>query len=149
MKIMAKKVVFCIILIIINLLYVLFLLSESEIFTGRFDFRVLYIPGLLFGLIVFPVINLVLWKIRAQISWVDYTLIVMPLLLWLLIIPGGSFVNFLFINFPLIWMVSFLYLFRFSDIVKDKNIYVAVLFLWALITIISFGINYFIPILPE
>jgi len=149
MKIIPKEFILCFLFIVVNLLYLLLIMIELDVFAGKFNFEILYIPGLLFGFLIFPVANFILWKVRGQIGWIDYTLIIVPLLLWLLIIPGGSFTNFLFMNFPLIWTVSLLYLLRFSCVIKDKNVYVVALFLWILIAVVSFGINYSIPILPE
>ncbi|MGD0784281.1 MAG: hypothetical protein ABR969_00500 [Sedimentisphaerales bacterium] len=148
-KIVTKQTGLCFVLGVINLFYVLFISNELDIFAGKFSFKILYLPGLVLGLLILPAMNYFLWNIRNKISQIDYTLIAIPLLLWLLIIPGGSFTNFLFINFPLIWTVSLLYLFRFSNMTKRVNIYVVVSFLWALVAVISFGVNYFIPILPE
>ena len=119
-----------------------------ELFFGRFVFNIIYGPGIIFALLIFPLANFILWKIKVRVMWLDYSLLVVPLILWLLILPGGSFTNFLFINFPLTWTVSFLYLFRFSNIAKDNTYYVA-LFCWILITAILFLVNDVIPVLPE
>ena len=136
-------------LMILNSLYALFLIGEMEWFVGKFNFNAFYVPGAIFALLIFPLANVILWRIKERIEWVDYTLIIMPLILWLLVIPGGSFTNFLFVNFPMVWTVSLLYLFRFSNIFEGKNVYVLAVFLWLSITVILFAMNYFIPILPE
>jgi len=146
---MTKKSLLCIMLMVLNSLYALFLIGEMDCFIGKFNFNAFYVPGAIFALLIFPLANLVLWRIKERIVWIDYTLIMMPLILWLLVIPGGSFTNFLFINFPIIWTVSLLYLFRFIDIFNSKNVYVLAFLLWLSITVILFAINYFIPILPE
>ena len=142
------KMLLCIMLIMVNLLYTLFIIGEIELFFGRFVFNIIYAPGIIFTLLIFPSANFILWKVKERVMWFDYSLLVLPLILWLLILPGGSFTKFLFINFPLTWTVSFLYLFRFSNIAKD-NIYYAALFCWILIIMILFLVNTVIPILPE
>ena len=146
-KFWSKQKYLCLILIVIDVLYALFIVHEVEILTGNIYFKAFYLPGLIFSLLIFPMALFFLWRIREKITWIDYTFLAIPLLLWLLIIPGGSFTNFLFINFPLTWTVSLLYLFRFSSISGNKCLFV--LFLWPLITAILFAVNHFIPILPE
>ena len=136
-------------LVVINALYALFVIGEMGIIAGKLHFKVLYVPGLIFSILIFPAALFFLWRVKGQIAWLDYTFLVIPLLLWLLIISGGSFTNFLFVNFPLIWTVSLLYLVRFSNIVTGKNIYFMTLILWLTITGILLAMNYFIPILPE
>ena len=146
---MIKQPVLCYAIGIINLCYLFFITHELDIFAGKFSFKIFYLPGLVFGLLMFPAAIFFIWKIKNQIEKIDYTLIVIPFLLWLFIIPGGSFTNFLFINFPLIWTVSLLYLFRFSSITKRTNIYFIVISLWTFIAVISLVAALFIPILPE
>ena len=146
---MTKKSLLCITFMILNSLYALFLISEMEWFVGKFKLNDFYVPGAIFALLVFPLANVILWKIKERIEWIDYTLIIIPLILWLLVIPGGSFSNFIFINFPMVWTVSLLYLFRFSNIFEGKNVYVLALLLWLSITVILFAVNYLIPVLPE
>lgn len=148
-KIITKQNVLCFALELINLFYVVFIFGELGIFGGELNFGLLYVPGLVSGLLILPIANIILWTSRSRIERIDYTFIAIPLFLWLLVIPGGSGTNFIFINFPLIWFVSLIYLFRFSKMAKDKNTLVLSFCLWTLIILLSFVINYFIPILPE
>ena len=105
------------------------------------------IPDLLFGFAIFPLMNLFLWSNSAKIEWVDYSLAVMLPLLWLLIVPGGSFANFIFINPALIGVVSSLYLLRFKF--SNKHLWIKTLVLWVVIAGILLFISALIPILPE
>ena len=105
------------------------------------------IPDLLFGFAIFPLMNLFLWSNSAKIEWVDYSLAVMLPLLWLLIVPGGSFANFIFINPALIGVVSSLYLLRFKF--SSEHLWRKVLLLWIVIAVILLFISALIPILPE
>jgi hypothetical protein len=149
MRIVTKKSVLCCIFITLNLMYSVFIINELGIFSGQLEFRVLYAPGLVFSLLIFPCSCVFLRKIKEQFVWIDITFILIPLLLWLLAIPGGSFANFLFINYPLIWTVSLAYLFRFNNSIKGKNVYLTTLSLWILIALVSYSVVFFIPVLPE
>ena len=148
-KVKAQQNSICFILTALNLLYVLFILSETDIFAGTFDMRGQYIPGAIFGFFIFPSANFFLWKTREQIKPVDYSLVIMPIILWLFVIPGGSFTNFLFINPPVIGTISTVYLVRFCMRAEGKKIYFISSYLWVFIIIILLCINYFVPILPE
>ena len=150
MKIITKNKSLCYIFMLIIVWYPLLLIFESGIFAGELDVNFfLYLPGLVFSFLIFPVACFFLWKIKERFLWIDFTFIVIPLLLWMFIIPGGSFTTFLFMNFPLIWTVSLIYLFRFNSLLKGKNVYLTALSLWVLIGLVSFAICYFIPALPE
>ncbi len=149
MKILTKNKSLCYIFIVINIWYPLFLIFESQIFLGKLDFNDLYIPGLVFSFLIFPATCIFLWRIKERFLWIDFTFIVIPLLLWMFVIPGGSFTTFLFMNFPVIWTVSLIYLFRFNSLVRDKKVYPTVLALWILVTLVSLFVCSFMPALPE
>jgi hypothetical protein len=142
----------CTILISYNILYICLVLSQID-FVDDFGVRVLDIPGLVFGFIGFPLMNILLWINSAKIKWVDYSLIFMLPLLWLLIVPGGSFANFIFINPAMIGIVSSLYFFRFSFGKKqtkdDSSLWKKALFLWVVITGILIFLSILVPVLPE
>jgi len=148
-RISVKQIVPCILLGTIDFLYVLFMIGQMDVFDGKFNFKVLYMPGLLFGFLIFPAAAFIFWKRRCRIEWIDYTFVMIPLLLWLAVIPGGSFTNFLFVNFPLIWTVSLIYLFRFSRRIQGGNSFIVSLALWVIVAVILLGAVHFLPILPE
>jgi len=76
--------------------------------------RVLDIPALVFGLIIFPMVNLYLWLNKQKPKSIDLSFPVTLPTLWILIAPGGCFTNFVYVNPALIGIVSSLYLLRFS-----------------------------------
>lgn len=141
-----KSYFLCSILTLYNALYVCIVLLQicdrSGIQVGALD-----VPMLLFGFVVFPLMNLFLWSNSAKIEWADYSLAVMLLVLWLLVVPGRSCGNFLFINPPLIGVVSSLYLLRFKF--SNKHLWVKTLVLWVVIAGILLFISAWIPALPE
>ena len=141
-----KSYFLCSILTLYNALYICLVLLEicdrSGIQVGALD-----APGLLSGFVIFPLINLFLWSNSAKIEWADYSLAVMLPVLWLLIVPGGSFANFIFINPPLIGVVSSMYLLRFKF--SSKHLWVKTLVLWVIIIGILLFISALIPIFPE
>jgi hypothetical protein len=147
-----KSYFLCSVLTIYNIAW-FFSLQAQMYVTGKFEFRALDVPGLLLGFVVFPLINIFMWSNYAKIEWVDYSFAFMLPMLWLLIVPGGSFTNFLFINPLLICMVSSIYLLRFKVFKKqdenNKHLWRKVLLLWVIIIVILWVVVALIPTLPE
>jgi hypothetical protein len=115
-----KAYFLCSILTLYNALHICLVFSQIY-FAGKFEFMALDVPGLLFGFVIFPLMNLFLWLNSAKIEWADYSLALMLPLLWLLIVPGESFTNFIFINPLLIGVVSSLYLDRKSTRLNSSH----------------------------
>jgi len=145
--------VLCAVLVACNVAYLCLVISQMGIHGRPYSIRVLDIPGLMFALLIFPALNVFVWLNRQRIIWIDYSLVIMPPILWLLLVPGGSFTNFIYINPSVIGTGTCLYLLRFYVKVTAKGREISVLKisvgLWGIITFGLILLSIAIPVLPE
>ena len=145
--------VICVVLILYNGLLIWLVLDQMDVTRGGFSFRTLDFPGLVFSTVLFPLANVLLWKNRVRLLIPDFTLLIIPPLLWVVVVPGGSFTNFIYINPAMIGISSFLYILRFWRTQKGYSQTIEIckkaVVLWIVITVVCLILSVLIPVLPE
>jgi hypothetical protein len=148
----------CVLLILSNLWYIWFYLREMDGVMG-FLSELWPLNWFIFNglfMILFPIFNFVLLINRKYITWVDYSLIFIPILLWWWLVLGQYFVpgfvgfcgNFLVISPAMIGTVSCLYLLRFVKPLRTNQtprLLKKVLLLWLVIFLIVSFLHIIIP----
>jgi len=158
----------CVILSFVYVLYIWFFYLSLEdlkhLITGWWSVSPWFFNHVFF--IVFPIFILMLWINRKKIRWIDYSLLYIPPLFWLLFLPlltlivlplslssSGSWGN-SFIQQPVLIGISLcLYLFRFyfNETKDNRNfkLWKKVGLLWLAIFFVAFCLNVIISYVPS
>ena len=138
---------FCVIPLLLSIIYLVLLVDQQEWLLWEMVFLKYYMPGFVFAILILPSLSYFLWKKRESLVYIDLSLFFVPLFLWLIFLPKGSFFTFLFINPPVIGTLSLLYLSRFLK--KTEVSLLETIVLWLLISAIIYVVIFFIPIVHD
>lgn len=113
---------------------------------GKEKFSLIHLPNLLLVIIIFPTVIGLFWKYKEFIRWFDYSVVILPPVLWLLHVAGGSGANFYYLNPAIIMLCSTIYFMRFNKNIEKLRISPFLLsgLIWFFIILLIAAIGWFI-----